>query len=435
MPVTLAQAALNTQDDLDALIIDEFRKSSAILDALPFHDTVNPMGGGTTLTYGYHRLVTQRSAAFRPINSEYTAEEVTKERFTVDLKPLGGSFRIDRVLNDIARSSETALQLQQLIKATRTRFQDEVINGDVAVDANGFDGLDKALTGSTTEVNAAGTDARADWVDLDAATYTSQRAYDLLDELFGVLDGPPSLLISNDLVAAKLRAIARRANVYVERPVEGLRDSFGNPINRQMVGNAVLVDAGEKAGSSQRIVPVYDPDNSSYTITHSTGTDGGTFRVRVDVNGDVDETDELAWNISTADLDTALEGLSNVPAGAVTVTGSAGVNYTVTFAGGLAGLDVVLSVVDDELLDTPVLEPTVVAEAATTGGYSDLYTVRIDMADGFHGVSTTGSLVRTWLPDFTTSGAVKDGECEMGPVAVALKSTKAAAVLRRIKVR
>ena len=62
MPVTLAEAALNTQDDVDRLVIDEFRKQSALLDTLLFHDTVNPMGGGSTLTYGYHRVITERAA-------------------------------------------------------------------------------------------------------------------------------------------------------------------------------------------------------------------------------------------------------------------------------------------------------------------------------------------------------------------------------------
>ena len=61
--------------------------------------------------------------------------------------------------------------------------------------------------------------------------------------------------------------------------------------------------------------------------------------------------------------------------------------------------------------------------------------VRVGM-DALHGVAVAGQpLLRTWLPDFSTAGAVKKGECEMGPVAVALKATKAAAVLRNIKVR
>ena len=126
MPVTLAEAALNTQDDVDRLVIDEFRKQSALLDSLLFHDTVNPMGGGSTLTYGYHRVITERAAAFRAINAEYTPAEAAKDRFTVDLEPLGGAFQIDRVLSDLARGAETAFQLEQLAKATRTKFTDEL---------------------------------------------------------------------------------------------------------------------------------------------------------------------------------------------------------------------------------------------------------------------------------------------------------------------
>lgn len=46
MPVTLVEAKNNAQDDLDVQVIDEFRKESAILDALTFEDVVNPAGVG-----------------------------------------------------------------------------------------------------------------------------------------------------------------------------------------------------------------------------------------------------------------------------------------------------------------------------------------------------------------------------------------------------
>ena len=69
-----------------------------------------------------------------------------------------------------------------------------------------------------------------------------------------------------------------------------------------------------------------------------------------------------------------------------------------------------------------------------SGGLSSLYFVRFGL-DAFHGVSMAGQpLVQTWLPDFTRAGAVKTGEVEMGPVAVALKRTKAAAVARNIDI-
>ena len=79
-------------------VIDEFRKSSFILDNMPFDDAVTPGTNGATLTYGYTRLITQPTAAFRAINSEYTPQEVEKQRYTVELKPFGGSFQIDRVI-------------------------------------------------------------------------------------------------------------------------------------------------------------------------------------------------------------------------------------------------------------------------------------------------------------------------------------------------
>lgn len=431
MTVSLAQAALNTQNDLDMMVIDEFRKSSALLDAMVFHDAVTPSGSGSTLTYGYHRVITERGAAFRALNNEYTAAEATKARYTVDLKPLGGSFEIDRVLAQIAAGAEVSFQLQQLIKSTTTKFVDEAINGDTGVDANGFDGLDKALAGSDTELN----EAVVDWSNLDSSGF--QNALDKFDEFLMLMDGDPTAVVGNRYSIGKLTAIARRANVYVETPVTGLTGPAGQPINAKRFGNVLLIDAGPKANSSELIVPMYDPDSTVYTITHSAGTDGGTFVLGVEVDGERDQTDALAWNISTANLDTALEGLDNVPASSVTVatTGGAGVDYTVTFGGDLAGRDVRLYVVTDALLDTPVLEPTVLAETGNTGGLTDLYAVRIAQ-DGFLGVSVAGQpLVQTWLPDFERAGAVKKGEVEMGPVAVALKSTKAAAVLRRIKVR
>ena len=256
MPVTLAEAALNTQDDVDRLVIDEFRKQSALLDSLLFHDTVNPMGGGSTLTYGYHRVITERAAAFRAINAEYTPAEAAKERFTVDLKPLGGAFQIDRVLSDLARGAETAFQLEQLAKATRTKFTDELINGDTAVNPDGFDGLDAALTGTSTEIAASALPGGGDWTDFDVAATSYMKALDAIDQWLSVLDGPPSVIVGNSLAIAKFRAVARRANQYVERPVEGLTGGSGAPIRREFYGNALLVDAGAKAGSNNPIIPV-----------------------------------------------------------------------------------------------------------------------------------------------------------------------------------
>lgn len=323
MAITLADAKLNTQEDYDPAVIDEFRKESVVLDMLQFDTAVNPAGGGATLTYGYRRKKTQRGASFRELNTEYTPEEVKTEKKSVELKPLGGSFQVDRVLAHLgpSASDEVALQMGDLIKATNAKFCDAIINGDVAVDTHGFDGLDKALKDSTTELNTAGEKDWSNFTSADAAL----GVLDDIDELLGALDGPPTILFANQRVLAKIRSAARRANMYTREPVSGLLGSDGHEITREKIGNLTIVDPGAKAGSNDPIIPV-------------------------------------------------------------------------------------------------------------TGGKSSVYAVRIGM-NGFHGVTTTdGNMIKTWLPDFSTAGAVKKGEVELGPVAVALKATKAAAVLRNVKI-
>ena len=71
---------------------------------------------------------------------------------------------------------------------------------------------------------------------------------------------------------------------------------------------------------------------------------------------------------------------------------------------------------------------------SATDGTTSLYVARLGL-DGLHAVSMAGQPpVKTWLPDFSTSGAVKKGEVEM-TAAIALKATKAAGVFRKIKVK
>lgn len=334
MPVTLAQAKLNATDDIDFQVIDEFRKSSALLDALTFHDTVTPQG--PVLTYGYHRVVTQPTAAFRAINAEYAAQEATRQRYSVDLKPLGGAFQIDRVLDRLAAGSEVAFQLGQKVKATNAKFADEVINGDVAVDANGFDGLSKSLTGTTTEYLPLNNGVTTGFLDMSASSAMDTEAkrnalLDHIDAFLGTLDGTPGMLAMNRQLRTKLRSLARTAGFW-----ERGRDEFGQVV--ETYAGIPLVDLGDKPGSTNPIVGLFTRD-----------ADGAG------------------------------------PGGNIT-------NLT------------------------------------------DLYAIRFGL-DGFHGASMAGApLVQTWLPDFSQAGAVKTGEVEMGPVAAVLKATKAAGVLRNIKV-
>jgi hypothetical protein len=333
MPVTLEEAKNNVQDDIDVSVIDEFRKESVILDTLVFDDAVNPAGGGGVLTYGYRRLVTQPTAATRAINSEYAPANVATARYNVDLAVMGGSFEVDRVTAKLgpAASGAVQLNLDQKIKATRTAFQDLVINGDTAVDANGFDGLDKALTGSDTEYSA---DYAVHWTNLDDTDRRVEHSIlDQLDEFLSLLDGTPTIILGHTKTLARIRAAVRRSSMYTREPVEGLVGQNGRPITRETYGGIIFADPGNKAGTNDPIIPY---------------------------------------------------GSRLVP------------------------------------------------DSGTMPYVTDLYAYRVGL-DGFHGVSTVGGqLVATFMPDFSTAGAVKKGEVELGPVGVALKATKAAAAFRNI---
>ena len=78
--------------------------------------------------------------------------------------------------------------------------------------------------------------------------------------------------------------------------------------------------------------------NEKQTIAIGVGVNGGTFTVTF--GGVV--TAALAYNVSTAALKTALEGLSSIGTGNVDVTGTAGTSYVIEFKGDFAGENVAL---------------------------------------------------------------------------------------------
>lgn len=317
MPVTLAQAQNLTQDKLYMGVIDEFRKDT-LMDLMLFDDCVQ-LNGGSTLNYVYDRVSTLPTAGFRAINAEYVPQEAAVTPFTVALKIFGGSFQVDRVIQNDVRgiTNQLALQLDQKIKAAKALFSDTFINGDVALNVNAFDGLSKAVTGSTTELNTAATIDLSTSALIDANWKVFQ---DMLRKLEAKLDGAPSAWICNKEMYAVWCAIADRAASYQET-----RDTYGNKILK--IGGATpIIQLGDKPGSSNPIIAI-----------------------------------------------------------------------------------------------------------GAASGETDIYAVRIAM-DGVHCVTPSGApLIQTYMPNLQLPGAVKTGEVEM-VTAMALKATRAAGVVRKIKI-
>lgn len=317
MPITLENAKNFTQSKLSKKVIDEFRQDK-LLDLMVFDDNIATVGGGSDLAYIYNRVITPGQADFREINKEYTPQEAQTKQYTTNLKILGGSFQVDRVIQNHVKgiTNQISFQLNQKIKATKQKYADAFINGDSGTDSKSFDGIDKALTGSSTElVPAAAIDLTETGIDTNFKKFM-----DYVDKFLSELDGAPTLLLMNKTLRSLFNGVARRSQYFTQS-----EDAFGRPVLKY--AGIILEEMTEKPGTNNPIIPI---------------------------------------------------------------------------------------------------------DAAT--GETSLYAVRLGL-DGVHGVTPDGkNIINTYLPDLKEPGAVKLGEVEF-VTTVAIKATRSAGVLRKIKVK
>ncbi len=373
MALTLAQAKALSDSKLTNQIIDEFRKSP-LLDALTFDNTVK-VQGGKTLAYVYNRITTQPTAGTRAINGEYTAQETVTTQNTVNLKVMGGAYELDRVIANDEKQVVDQIEFQttQKAKATVAVFNDLFINGNATVTATEFDGIDKAVTGSTTERNADSFINLSDSSNIDS---NYKNFLYQIRKLEASMDGKPTHYLMNSDLFAVFQTIADRVpNIHY------VKNELGEEVLKY--GNALLVEMGDKAGSSNPIIA---------NVGKSVGTGTGTYTLTTDTKVN--------------------------PAKIYYTQGGSSPNYTYTK---------VTNPVDANIA-------TYYEQAGEyVTGLTDLYAVRLGM-DGVHGVSPDGdTLIKHYYPDFKTAGAVKKGEVEFVG-AIAIKATKSVGAIRNIKV-
>lgn len=237
MAITLAEAKVGMRDKVSQQVIDEFRRSSILLDNLVFDNAISPGTGGSTLTYGYVQLLTPSTASVRAINSDYTANEAKRVEKTSKAIIMGGSFSVDRVLQETSGAiDELAFQASEKIKATANYFTNLVVNGSSKATTDSgfvhgtFDGLRKLLATASTNVPSA-----VDISSIDADK--SNALLDELDEFMATLDGRPTMLLMNTKMLTKVKSAARRAGYFKREET-----AFGTTVD--MYNGIPLVDAG-----------------------------------------------------------------------------------------------------------------------------------------------------------------------------------------------
>jgi len=255
MAITLQEAKIGMADKVDQQVVDMFRRSSQLLDKLTFDNVIAPGTGGSTLTYGYIQLKSPATAAVRSVGSEYTPGEAKREKKTTSAAIMGGSFQVDRVLqNTSGAADELAFQAEQKIKATANYFHNMAINGDA--ENGGFDGLKKLLSGSANELTSQ--------VSLTTSSELDENYNAFLDEMdafLATLDGNADLLLMNTQMLIKLRSIARRAGYY-----ERSQDDFGRTV--ETYAGIPLMDMGQyfDGAESRDVVETKDGKTAIYAV-------------------------------------------------------------------------------------------------------------------------------------------------------------------------
>lgn len=260
MPITLAQSKAGMADKVDQQVIDQFRRGSMLLDEMVFDNAVSPSTGGSTMIYGYVQLKTPATAAFRALGNEYAPQEAVREQKTAALKIFGGASQVDRVIQSTSGLiNELEFQLSEQVKGAVNLFHYSVINGDCSKNENGFDGLHKLLTGSSTEYNGSAVLDLSNSAKLDENYKTF---LDMLDEFLSEFDGTPDMLLGNAKLITKIRSAARRAGYLTH-----VEDAFGRPVSGY--NGIPLVDLGYYWNGTATLpaVPIYETGEEGQKTT------------------------------------------------------------------------------------------------------------------------------------------------------------------------
>lgn len=206
MALTLAEAAKLSNDVLLQGVIETVIKDSPILQKLPFMDIV-----GNSLRYNQENNLS--SVAFYAVGATWAESTPTFTQQSATLAILGGDADVDHYLQQ-TRSNINDIQQQVIAikaKAMRHKFEDAFINGDSAVDANSFDGLDKQTGGGQTVT-----------MGVNGGTLTIPKIDETIDKVLG---GKPDMLLMSRRSRRKLKALMMGSGV-----VEMAQDEFGQTV-------------------------------------------------------------------------------------------------------------------------------------------------------------------------------------------------------------
>ena len=193
MPFSLADYAKIQTDPKRKMVITNMLRESAIMELMQYENT-------DTLSTVQVRWNTLPSAAFRKLGATYTASEGSYDEVWESLYALGGLIEIDRVYEKV-RNPIVDPRVDQVLQKTKSimlTFNDYFINGDLAVDEDGFEGLKKRISNMPARqtVSASGS---TDILDPTASAANARKFLDKWEEAaYAANDNDFQMIICNE---------------------------------------------------------------------------------------------------------------------------------------------------------------------------------------------------------------------------------------------
>lgn len=208
MALTLAEAyKLHSGDVVRTAVIEQFARSSGILQVLPFESIA-----GNALKYNREQALP--GVGFRGVNEGYTESTGILNPITEPLVIAGGDLDVDKFIVDTMGADQRSTQETLKIKALALAWESTFIKGDSSTEPREFDGLQRRITGS--QLIPAGTTSGGNPLSLAK-----------LDELIDSVANPTHLFMSKAM-RRKLTQAAR--NVNIGGFLQWNKDEFGNQV-------------------------------------------------------------------------------------------------------------------------------------------------------------------------------------------------------------
>ena len=207
MALTLTESAKLSRDMLKRGVIETILEESPMLRALPFLDVEGN-------SFKYTQENTLGGATFYGVNATWTEATATFTQKTASLAILGGDADVDnfiqRTRSDVhdQRAIQTALKAKDVAR----KWEQTLIAGDTATDANSLDGVKKLTpSGQTMYPAAAG----------------GSLTLALIDQLIDLVKGgKPDVLLMSKRTRRKLKSLLAASAHYVESG----ESSFGRQV-------------------------------------------------------------------------------------------------------------------------------------------------------------------------------------------------------------